>query len=60
MNVEGIPKNVDPMIILGNDNDHLVVYTHLETEIAIEFLERAVEVLKYEQQLEVESSGQLH
>lgn len=60
MNTEGIPKHVDPMVILGNDKDYLVVYTHLETEIAIELLERAVEVLKYEQQLEVESSGQLH
>lgn len=60
MNTEGIPKHVDPMVILGNDKDYLVVYTHLETEIAIELLERAVEVLKYEQQLDDESSRQLH
>lgn len=52
MKVEGIPANVDPMIVLGNDNDYLVVYTHLTNEIAIEFLERALEVLHQEQDLE--------
>ena len=60
MKVEGIPENVDPMVVLGNDNEYLVVYTHLKNEEAIELLERAVEVLKYEQQLNNESSGQLH
>ena len=60
MKVEGIPTHVDPMIVLGNDNDHLVVYTHLSNEIAIELLERSLEVLKYEQELDSESSRQIH
>lgn len=60
MKVEGIPTHVDPMIVLGNDNDHLVVYTHLSNEVAIELLERSLEVLRYEQELDSESSGQLH
>jgi hypothetical protein len=60
MKVEGIPANVDPMVVLGNDNDHLVVYTHLSNEIAIELLERSLEVLRYEQELDSESSRQIH
>jgi hypothetical protein len=60
MKVEGIPADVDPMIVLGNDNDHLVVYTHLSNEVAIELLERSLEVLKYEQELDEESSRQIH
>ena len=60
MKVEGIPANVDPMVVLGNDNDHLVVYTHLSNEVAIELLERSLEVLRYEQELDSESSRQIH
>jgi hypothetical protein len=60
MKVEGIPEHVDPMVVLCNDNEYLVVYTHLTNEAALELLKRAVEVLKYEQQLDNESSGQLH
>jgi len=46
MTVEGIPKHVDPMVIIGNDEDYLVVYTHLSNEIAIELLERSLDVLR--------------
>jgi hypothetical protein len=60
MNLDGIPKHVDPMVILGNDNDHLVVYTHLSNETAIELLERSLEVLKYEQELDNETGRQVH
>ena len=60
MKVEGIPSNVDPMVVLGNDNDHLVVYTHLSNEVAIELLERSLEVLRHEQELDSESSRQIH
>jgi len=60
MKVEGIPGHVDPVVVLGNDNDYLVVYTHLTNEIAIEFLEKALEVLRHEQQLDSESSRQIH
>jgi hypothetical protein len=60
MKVEGIPANVEPMVVLGNDSNYLVVYTHLTNEIAIDFLERALEVLRHEQQLDSESSRQVH
>lgn len=55
-----IPDHVEPIVILGNDNDYLTVYTYLTNEDAIELLKRSLEVLEYEQKLEVESSGQLH
>jgi hypothetical protein len=56
MKVEGIPSHVDPMIVIGNDKDYLVVYTHLNNEVAIDLLERSLEVLKHEQQLDLQSS----
>lgn len=55
-----IPDNVEPMLILGNDNDYLTVYTYLTNEDAIDLLKRSLEVLEHEQSLEVESSRQLH
>ena len=55
-----IPKHVEPMVILGNDNDYLTVYTYLTNEEALELLRRSIEVLEYEDKLDSESSGQLH
>ena len=55
MKVKGIPAGVDQMLVLGNDNDYLVVYTYLSNDTAIELLERALEVLRHEQQLELET-----
>ena len=55
MKVQGIPAGVDQMLVLGNDNDYLVVYTYLSNDTAIELLERALEVLRHEQQLELET-----
>lgn len=52
MTVQGIPAGVDQMLVLGNDKDYLVVYTYLSNEIAIELLERALEVLRQEQELD--------
>lgn len=52
MKIQGIPAGVDQMLVLGNDNDYLVVYTYLSNEIAIELLERALEVLRQEQELD--------
>jgi hypothetical protein len=52
MKVQGIPSDVDQMLVLGNDKDYLVVYTYLSNETAIELLERALEVLRNEQQLD--------
>jgi hypothetical protein len=55
-----IPEGVDPMIVLGNDNDYLVVYTYLTNTEALELLKRSIEVLEYEDKLDSESSGQFH
>jgi hypothetical protein len=55
MKIQGIPAEVDQMLVLGNDNDYLVVYTYLSNDTAIELLERALEVLRQEQQLELET-----
>jgi hypothetical protein len=55
MKVEGIPTDVDQMLVLGNDNDYLVVYTYLSNETAIELLERALEVLRHEQESGMET-----
>lgn len=55
-----IPKGVDPMVILGNDNDYLVVYTYLTNAEALELLKRSIQVLEYEDKLDSESSGQVH
>ena len=56
MKLESIPADVDQMLVLGNDNDYLVVYTYLSNDTAIELLERALEVLRHEQQLDLETS----
>jgi hypothetical protein len=45
---EGIPENVDPLVILGDDNDYLVVYTIMTNEDTIELLERTIRILKEE------------
>jgi len=45
---EGIPENVDPLVILGDDNDYLVVYTLMSNEDTIEMLERTIRILKEE------------
>jgi hypothetical protein len=55
-----IPEGVEPMVILGNDNDYLTVYTYLTNAEALELLKRSIEVLEYEENLDSESSRQLH
>ena len=55
-----IPEGVEPMVILGNDNDYLTVYTYLTNAEASELLKRSIEVLEYEENLDSESSRQLH
>ena len=45
---DGIPENVDPLVILGDDNDYLVVYTIMSNEDTIEILERTIRILKEE------------
>jgi len=55
-----LPDNVEPMLILGNDNDYLTVYTYLTNEDAIELLKRSLEVLQHEQEQEADGGRQLH
>lgn len=45
---DGIPDNVEPLVVLGNDNDYLVVYTIMTNEDTIEILERTIRILKEE------------
>jgi hypothetical protein len=45
---EGIPDNIEPLVVLGNDNDYLVVYTIMTNEDTIEILERTIRILKEE------------
>jgi hypothetical protein len=55
MNLESIPKDIDPLVILGSDvNDYLVVYTVLGNEEVIEMLHRTIKILETES-----DSGQL-
>lgn len=44
----GIPENIEPLIVLGDDNDYLVVYTIMTNEDTIEMLERTIRILKEE------------
>ena len=55
-----IPEGVDPMVILGNDKDYLVVYTCLPNQETLELLKRSIQVLEYEDKLDSESSGHIH
>jgi len=45
---EGVPENVDPLVVLGDDNDYLVVYTLMTNEDTIELLERTIRILREE------------
>jgi hypothetical protein len=45
---DGIPENVNPLVILGDENDYLVVYTIMTNEDTIEMLERTIRILKEE------------
>ena len=45
---EGIPENIEPLVVLGDDNDYLVVYTIMTNEDTIEILERTIRILKEE------------
>jgi hypothetical protein len=45
---DGIPEHIEPLVVLGNDNDYLVVYTIMTNEDTIEMLERTIRILKEE------------
>ena len=48
-----IPEGVEPMVILGNDKDYLVVYTVLGNEEVIEMLQRTIAILESEKESEL-------
>lgn len=60
MKITDVPDHVEPLVILGNDNDYLTVYTCLPNAETLELLKRSIEVLEYEEKLESESSRQIH
>jgi hypothetical protein len=45
---EGIPENIEPLVVLGDGSDYLVVYTIMTNEDTIEMLERTIRILKEE------------
>ena len=55
-----IPAGTEPMLMLCNENDYLIVYTYLTNAEALELLRRSIQVLEYEDKLDSESSGQVH
>jgi hypothetical protein len=57
--MEDIPEHVEPLVILGNDNDYLTVYTCLSNEDTIEILRRSLHVLEIEQE-EADKNLHLH
>jgi len=59
MKIEEIPEGVEPLVILGNDNDYLTVYTCLSNEDTIEILRRSLHVLEIEQE-EADKNLHLH
>ena len=49
MNLDSIPKDVEPLVILGADaNEYLVVYTVMGNEEVIEMLHRTIRILEEE------------
>lgn len=59
MKMEDIPEHVEPLVILGNGNDYLTVYTCLSNEDTIEILRRSLHVLEIEQE-EADKNLHLH
>jgi hypothetical protein len=55
-----IPEGVDPMVILGNDKNYLVVYTCLPNQETLELLKRSIQVLEYEDKLAEQFIGILN
>ncbi len=60
MKVEELPQHVEPLVILGSDNDYLTVYTCLSNEDTIEMLRRSLHILELENALDVENKLHLH
>ena len=50
MKLAELPEQVEPLVILGDDNDYLTVYTCMSNEDTIELLRRSLQVLEMEQE----------
>ena len=50
MKVAELPEHVDPLVILGDDNNYLTVYTCMSNEDTIELLRRCLHILEMEQE----------
>lgn len=50
MKLTELPEQVEPLVILGDDNDYLTVYTCMSNEDTIELLRRSLQVLEMEQE----------
>jgi hypothetical protein len=50
MKVAELPEHVEPLVILGDDNNYLTVYTCMSNEDTIELLRRSLHVLEMEQE----------
>jgi len=59
MKLAELPEQVEPLIILGDDNNYLTVYTCMSNEDTIELLRRSLQVLEMEQE-EADKNLHLH
>jgi hypothetical protein len=50
MKLAELPEQVEPLVILGDDNNYLTVYTCMSNEDTIELLRRSLQVLEMEQE----------
>jgi len=50
MKVAELPEHVEPLVIVGDDNSYLTVYTCMSNEDTIELLRRSLHVLEMEQE----------
>jgi len=50
MKVAELPEHVEPLVIVGDDNNYLTVYTCMSNEDTIELLRRSLQVLEMEQE----------
>ena len=50
MKMEELPENVEPLVIVGDDNSYLTIYTCMSNEDTIELLRRCLHILEMEQE----------
>ena len=50
MKIEELPENVEPLVIVGDDNSYLTIYTCMSNTDTIELLRRSLQVLEMEQE----------